>query len=207
VIFCRDVTRVTVYKGFRRDNSAFCHYLRRSIGGLPKLSRAGLSLDPAFQEPEEVRIMHIASVTGTLLAGLVLSTAMADTVYRSVDDAGQVVYSDRPLDGYEPFELDVLHSSAEGIRQQRMADERLKKAAGIRESQEAEEAAAAANAQASIAEQRASNCEAAKQRSRKYNTNRKLYRPLPNGEREYLSDDELDAARAEAASTVDEWCS
>jgi hypothetical protein len=41
----------------------------------------------------------------------------------------------------------------------------------------------------------------------KYDTAHKLYKPLPNGERQYLTDQEMDAARAEARKTVDEWCS
>jgi hypothetical protein len=37
-------------------------------------------------------------------------------------------------------------------------------------------------------------------------TSRRLYREGEDGERDYLSDDELDNARAEAEKSVNEWC-
>lgn len=138
----------------------------------------------------------------------VTSLASADSVYRAVDSDGQPIYSDRPLEGYqEMFELDIRHSSAEAIRKQQAANAEARKIAGIRESQDEQLADEAAANDSAIAAQNAANCTAAKARAEKYNTNRKLYKPLPNGEREYLSDEELDAARAEAANTVAEWCS
>ncbi len=138
----------------------------------------------------------------------VTSLATADSVYRAVDSDGQPIYSDRPLEGYqETFELDIRHSSGEAIKQQQAANAEAQKIAGIRESQDEQLATEAAASDAAIAAQNAANCTTAKARAEKYNSNRKLYKPLPNGEREYLSDAELDAARAEAANTVAEWCS
>lgn len=143
-----------------------------------------------------------------LVLTAVTSLANADSVYRAVDSDGHPIYSDRPLEGYqETFELDIRHSSAEAIRKQQAANAEAQKIAGIRESQDQQIADEVANNDAAIAAQNAANCAAAKQRAEKYNTSRKLYKPLPNGEREYLSDAELDAARAEAANTVAEWCS
>ncbi|MEJ2160585.1 MAG: DUF4124 domain-containing protein [Chromatiales bacterium] len=160
------------------------------------------------QESEVVRTIQIAGITSALFAAVITSAAMAESVYRGLDEEGQVVYSDRPLAGYEEvFELDVMHSSADAIRQRRDNEERLAKAAGIRKAHEAEEAAEAANTQASREQARAKNCAAAKARSEKYNTHRRLYKENADGEREYLSGEELDAARAEAARTADEWCS
>jgi hypothetical protein len=155
-----------------------------------------------------VKTFYFAGFTSVLFAVLASPAAIADSVYRGFDESGHVVYSDRPLAGYEEvFELDVVHSSAEAIRQQRSAEDRLAKAASIREGHEAEEAAEAANKQASSDQLRAKNCAAARARSEKYNTHRRLYKENADGEREYLSGEELDAARAEAAQTADEWCS
>ena len=39
-----------------------------------------------------------------------------------------------------------------------------------------------------------------------YNNSRRLYREQPDGSRRYLSDEELDKARADAGNAVDEWC-
>ena len=143
-----------------------------------------------------------------LLLTAVTSLTLADTVYRAVDSEGQPIYADRPLEGYhEAFELDIRHSSSAAIRQQQAANAEARKIAGIRELQDEQIANEAAETDAAIAAQNAANCAAAKERAEKYNTHRKLYKPLPNGEREYLSDAELDAVRAEAANTVAEWCS
>jgi hypothetical protein len=137
------------------------------------------------------------------------TAVLADTVYRSVDEDGTPIYSDRPsIDGYEDtVELSMRATDYNAIEQQKKAAAELANAAKVREGYEAEDAANAEQIQATVAEQRAANCAAAQQRAEKYNTNRKLYKPLPDGGREYLSADELDAARAEAARTADEWCS
>lgn len=154
-----------------------------------------------------MRTTAIQCSVGLLLTA-VTSLVLADTVYRAVDSDGQPIYADRPLEGYhEAFELDIRHSSSAAIRQQQAASADARKIAGIRESQDEQIANEAAEADAAIAAQNAANCAAAKERAARYNNNRKLYKPLPNGEREYLSDAELDAVRAEAADTVAEWCS
>lgn len=143
----------------------------------------------------------------TLLLTGVTSLALADTVYRAIDSDGRPIYSDRPLEGYhEAFELDIRHSSSDAIQQQLAANAELQKAAAIRESQDEQLANEEAEAEAATAAENAANCVAAKARAEKYNSNRKLYKPLPNGEREYLTDAEIDAVRAEAANTVAEWC-
>lgn len=70
-----------------------------------------------------------------------------------------------------------------------------------------QEQAAEDNALAEKQQQiRAENCDKAKTRLLSYNTARRLYRPLENGEREYLTDDDLDSERMEAQELVDEWC-
>ena len=151
------------------------------------------------------RLKHCS--VGLVLAA-VTSLGLADKVYRGVGSDGQPIYADRPLAGYqETFELDVLHSSSEAIRQRQAANAEARKIAATRESQDEKIQKEAAAADAEVAAQNAANCATAKERAEKYNSHGRLYKPLPNGEREYLSDEELDAARAEAASAVAEWCS
>ena len=72
--------------------------------------------------------------------------------------------------------------------------------------QQAETDAEEANLQRQAREERASLCESARDRLERYETAHRLYRPLEDGEREYLSDEELDAERAAARQSVDEWC-
>ena len=153
--------------------------------------------------------MKLTQIVTVAAMGLAATAVMADNVYHSVDADGIPIYSDRPSnDGsVETLEMNIQPTNLSAIEQEKKSAAELANAAKIREGYEAEDAAEAEQIQATVAEQRASNCAAAKQRAEKYNTNRKLYKPLPDGGREYLSADELDAARAEAARTADEWCS
>ena len=133
----------------------------------------------------------------------------AQTVYKTVDDQGTVIYTDRPTVNH-PAEivagLDIALTDSGAITGQN--DEARKQHAAeytaqqIRQNQDAEKAVL----QAKTNEERAANCEVANQRLTKYSEAHRLYRQTPDGEREYLNDDELDSARTKAARSVDEWC-
>lgn len=152
--------------------------------------------------------MKAIQVAGLITTLVVSGAAMADNVYKSVDEDGIVAFSDRPDAAWEEtVELAISHTDSDQIKQENKADAEMATAVGIREAGEAEGAVEQANRQAKLAQQRATQCEAAQKRSEKYNTHRRLYKALPNGEREYLSDDELDTARVDAARSVDELCS
>jgi hypothetical protein len=49
-------------------------------------------------------------------------------------------------------------------------------------------------------------CEAARKRFQTYTEAPRLYETLPGGERRYLTDDELDQARAGAEKDIESWC-
>ena len=57
------------------------------------------------------------------------------------------------------------------------------------------------------AKERASQCTSFRGRLEKLITSRRLYREDDNGERVYLGDDEMQAARAKVQSQVEEYCS
>jgi hypothetical protein len=58
------------------------------------------------------------------------------------------------------------------------------------------------------AEDRAKRCEESRQRYESYMNARRLFEPgTVEGERRYLSDAEIDAARADARKVMDEFCS
>jgi hypothetical protein len=57
-----------------------------------------------------------------------------------------------------------------------------------------------------VADQRAKNCEVARSRQANYTNARRLFKTLENGEREYLSDSDIDKARAQATADVKAWC-
>ena len=131
----------------------------------------------------------------SLLAGAVVGAE----VYRSVDENGIVTFSDRP-DGTnnERIVVDTQPATAApaapGAR-----PASVPRVDGIEVGDEppSEEA---------LAEQRRRNCEIATERVERYRIARRLYRALPDGEREYLDEEQTAAARADAESDLATWC-
>ena len=56
-------------------------------------------------------------------------------------------------------------------------------------------------------QQRAENCDKAREIQRKYKENSRLYITNSEGERDYLSSKELDSKRKKADDAVNVWCS
>lgn len=141
-----------------------------------------------------------------LLLSLVAGTVAAD-VYRSVDENGVVTFSDRP--GGADTELIIV-----ATRPATPAPDAAAARPATPDSAPEPEADAAGPAAAEeapspqeVAEERRRNCEIAMERIDRYSRARRLYRALPDGEREYLSDEDTAAARADAQADVATWCS
>ncbi|HEX6992538.1 MAG TPA: DUF4124 domain-containing protein [Gammaproteobacteria bacterium] len=135
---------------------------------------------------------------------LVAANLSASEVYRSVAPDGTVIYSDRPSgpDAEPVFVAVHRPSSAASI-----GSAAAQPAAASSEEPAANDEAEARRIERELAEQRQRNCELARARAESYNAAHRLYRQLPNGEREYLDDAEIDEARAQAAADVEAWCS
>ncbi|MGD8339702.1 MAG: DUF4124 domain-containing protein [Gammaproteobacteria bacterium] len=129
--------------------------------------------------------------------------ALATEVYRSVDENGIVVYSDRPGDSNETVDVKpVVDSFGASARAQR---ENADPGQATPNTLLAATSTSEAPQEPSAAE-RARNCQVARERSETYSNSRRLFRTLPDGEREYLSDAEIEEARATAQSDVANWC-
>lgn len=150
-----------------------------------------------------VRIALLAATT----VFLTVASAQNAEVYRSVEPDGTVSYSDRPTDANAETILIVAPRPATPPPAP----------ASPTQSQTSTEATAPSDAAAEseepppptpeeVAAQRAENCEIARERDARYQMSRRLFRPLPSGEREYLSDAEIDEAKAQAAADVEKWC-
>jgi hypothetical protein len=141
--------------------------------------------------------------TSWVLLALIAVPLFAADVYRSVNSSGNVVYSDRPeRDGTE-----LIYVATPGTPS----------AARAQANSPAEPAPALVSEELSgevlrerspdeVAQERARNCAVSQERAERYRISRRLYRNLPDGEREYLSDAELDEARAKAEADVANWC-
>lgn len=128
----------------------------------------------------------------------------ATEVYRSVDENGLIVYSDRPSDVSERVDVrpvvDTFSASSRrdsaGAASEPALPEAVIATAQNADAMTPDEAAA----------ERARNCRVARERAETFSVSRRLFRTLPDGERQYLSDAEIEAARARAQSDVANWC-
>jgi hypothetical protein len=145
--------------------------------------------------------------------------AAADTVYKWVDASGQVHYTDLPPRQGDAKILGVYQQEA-GIVEDEASDSgnyaeeggdenappaQSSAAASSPEPPPSDEAVAASEADAAKA--RVKQCKEAQDRYQRYIDSRRLYREMPGGKREYLTDKELSEARARAKQAVDDYCS
>jgi hypothetical protein len=146
------------------------------------------------QEADAVRAIRI--ITLGLLAASALHGA---EVFRYVDENGNVAYSDRPVG--QNAESIVITTNAPVVPPRTTAAAQPNENPDESVQREPREPTPEERA-----EDRAANCTIARERMERYAISRRLFRPLPDGEREYLSDAEIDEARAGAAADVEEWC-
>jgi hypothetical protein len=136
----------------------------------------------------------------------VMASAHAD-VYKYVDAQGHVQYTDKPQTlpaerlNVQSRKTDVVavqeRTEAERKRLEDLAKTRQESAKRASDEREAAEL---------NAKDKAERCAKARERFDSYTTSQRLYEVLPNGERRYLTDSELDAARASAKVSMDELC-
>ena len=139
-------------------------------------------------------------------AMIIWSTLASAIVYKWSDADGKVHYGDRPPDGVKAEVIEMLgtrvaapapaappaRSAASGGSTSAAAPA----AARDKPAADPSEAAAARGAQ----------CEAAQARLKQVNEGRHLFRPGPNGEREYLTSEQIDSERLDAKKEVDAVC-
>ena len=132
-----------------------------------------------------------------LIALLVAGTAAAQTteMYRTIAADGTITFSDVPLnDNSELITVLVRSGTTAAVRDAPTAPGAD---AARAEPQTAEEQRAA---------EMAANCARAREHSQGIQSSNRLYRVLGNGGREFLTDEEVAAAREAAANEVARWC-
>ncbi len=153
-----------------------------------------------------------AAVMGILLSGALATPAGAadeGTVYLWVDKDGTPHYQDRPPEGAgsaQELNLRYRLTDAPAVAAAAKSRAETREVAQLREQQQAEDQANEAADREKVLTEREKGCAAARERLQKYETAHRLYKPGPDGQRNYLSDEEIDAARLEARRTVEEWC-
>jgi hypothetical protein len=131
--------------------------------------------------------------------------ARAD-VYKVVDSQGQVQYTDRWIPGAELIKTDrsrmatPSNASAPSDAQRQLAAGNARIAA-----QQGDQAAAQAVAQ-DVATKRAEQCKAAKERYDKDIEARRIFKTGKDGEKEYLTDEQIDQERVQARQDMQQAC-
>src|SRR5882672_7697982 len=140
-----------------------------------------------------------------ILVGAV--AAQGADVYRSTDANGTVRYSDRPLDeNSKPIYVASARSRSSASSQTSRPNAEPAKEDGAKPGDPNRGVQAENTTPVQQAETKAKNCQVAKQRQASYSEAHRLFKTAPNGERQYLSDSEIDQARARAEADVHTWC-
>ncbi len=141
------------------------------------------------------------------IAWLTAGPAAAD-VYKFKDEQGNVLYTDKPAT--LPAErLNIQSQKTDTVAVQTRQQDELKRL------QDADKATQQASSGAPRAQQpaaqpsetsKADQCAKARQRYESYMNSQRLYEQGADGQRRYLADDELTAARASAKASMDVMC-
>lgn len=148
-----------------------------------------------------------ALIPVALSASLLLAAQAHADVYKYTDDKGTVHYTDKPAT--LPAErLNIQSQKTDLVALQARQQEEQARASAANEARQQTAAQNADQRKASemSATDKAEQCKKARERYDSYMNSQRLYESLPNGERRYLSDAELDAARASAKASMDVLC-
>lgn len=136
-----------------------------------------------------------------VLACAVVPLATAE-MYKYVDKNGKTVYSDTPPADADAKPVHVAPSTGTVVRQGPSMEKDLEKARALAKERSKKEEAAEQNAK--LAQQR---CEQAKEAYHAYQDGGRLFKYNDKGEREFLSDEEIEAKRASSKQEMEEACS
>ncbi|AMN48328.1 hypothetical protein ACG33_14735 [Steroidobacter denitrificans] len=160
---------------------------------------------PSIVAPAITQI--VAWTTALTLSCTLLAGAAAADVYKYQDEFGNVLYTDKPRT--LPAErLNVQSKKTDMVAVQARQDAEMQR---LQEQEQSRHQAAANRGEEQAAAQlsakdKAERCIKARERYETYINSQKLYEQLPDGERRYLDDSELAAARAAAKASMDLMC-
>ena len=145
--------------------------------------------------------------TLTLVACALTTQAVQADVYKYTDEKGNTQYTDKPRT-LPAQRLDVKTQRTDVVAVQARQDAEMKR---MQDSDKARQQGAAAQsdqreAKELSAKDKAERCTKARERYDSYMNSQRLFEELPNKERRYLSDAELDAARASAKASMETLC-
>jgi Domain of unknown function (DUF4124) len=147
--------------------------------------------------------------TVTLALALLLAAgAQAGDVYVTKDAQGRPIYTDTPAT-IPAQKVGIASASTDPATVQKRYADQMKQY--TTDDASASKAAAGADDPAKAkqlsAEDKAKRCADARQRYQSYMDAHRLYEEGPDGQRRYLTSEEIDASRASAKQVMDQFCS
>jgi hypothetical protein len=141
-----------------------------------------------------------------LFAALIAWSGMAGAVvYKWIDAQGKLQYGDRPPDGVHAEVVEFLGGHLGRAAAPRV-DDSSTPAKPPAATQPADDSAAKKAVDADVAQSREKQCADAQDRYKKMIEGRRLFKTGANGEREYLTSEEIDSERVNAKRDVDSIC-
>lgn len=139
------------------------------------------------------------------LAAALPGTALADReVFQWTDSEGNVIFSDTPP-ASDASTVVVRTSPTRPLGAHASRSEPAAQTPAAEADDEDGRATQREAAELQALRQR--NCERSRGNLNTLETSRRVYEPLPNGERRYLTEDEVNARKAEAQADIQRWCS
>jgi hypothetical protein len=151
-------------------------------------------------------MLRLSLLTLTLASVLLAAPAGAD-VYKFKDDKGNVLYTDKPSTlPAERLNIQSQKTDIVAVQQRQEADQQRQTSEDKTTAQSTQQRADGQQASEMTAKDKAERCTKARERYDVYMNSQKLYEQAPNGDRRYLSSDELVAAREQAKRSMDAMC-
>jgi len=146
-------------------------------------------------------------IASAALAVTLCNAAVANEIYKWVDDEGNVYYEDRPSGAATEERLDITYSRTSQSAVQNRVDASNQARAEREEERAAEEEAALEAAEAAAEEEaRQQRCDSYRARLQTYLESQRLYRTDDSGERVYLNEAQTAEARARTEELIAENC-
>ncbi|MEJ2127802.1 MAG: DUF4124 domain-containing protein [Woeseiaceae bacterium] len=147
--------------------------------------------------------LPVAIAFAALLAG---GLASAGEIYKWIDENGNVHYEDRPVGKTDMEHMDIASRNTDDAAVQARVDAN-RKARAVKE-QVASEAPPEMSKEEIREEQqaRAEKCQMYRDRLQAFLRSTRLYEESDSGDRNYLSEDEVMAARAKVEDQIQKYC-
>jgi hypothetical protein len=142
-----------------------------------------------------------------LLAALVAWSGMASAVvYKWVDAQGKLQYGDRPPDGVHAELVELLGTHASSNTTVRTASTSQTAAPKNASDTDSKDDATRRAVDADVAQTKDKQCTDAQDRYKKLIEGRRIYKTGPDGERQYMTSQEIDTERLNAKRDIDTIC-